>query len=296
MRTVDIKTIGFIGLGVMGEPICRHLVLKSGRKVFGYDVAEVPFERLGGDGLVRAMSTLELSSVCDVIFLALPSGEHVQAVVGGDDGLIARSREGQIVVDLGTTSVATTHALAEQFAARQAVFVDAPIARTRQAAIDADLSVMVGAAGPLYETLLPLIRCFASDVTACGAVGHGQIVKILNNMVLTETVVALAEALTIGQAAGVDADLLFKTLAKGSADSFALRNHGMKALLPGVFPERAFSARYMQKDIDYALALARDCGQRPAGAELANGLLARAIAAGDGDRYWPVLVRSMGVN
>lgn len=291
---MKIKTIGFVGLGVMGEPICRHLALKSGCKVLGYDLAEEPFKRLRADGLVRAMTTRDLSRACDVLFLALPSGDHVLAVANGDDGLIAQSREGQIVVDLGTTSVATTRSLADQFTARKAVFVDAPIARTRQAAIDAELSVMMGAAGKLYETLLPLIRCFASDVTACGAVGHGQIMKIMNNMVLTQTVVALAEALAIGRAAGVDGDLLFNTLAKGSADSFALRNHGMKALLPGVFPERAFSARYMQKDIGYALELARDCNQKPAGTELAQDLLAHAIAAGDGDRYWPVLMRSMG--
>lgn len=291
---MKVETIGFVGLGVMGEPICRHLVRKSGCKVHGYDLATEACLRLRGAGLIQATSTSELSHTCDVIFIALPSGEHVRAVAGGDGGLIAQGQDGQIVVDLGTTSVATTRSLAELFGVRGMVFVDAPIARTRQAAIDADLSVMVGAEGSLYAALLPLIRCFASDVTACGAVGHGQIMKILNNMVLAQTVVALSEALNVGRAAGVDPELLFKTLAKGSADSFALRNHGMKALLPGVFPERAFSARYMQKDIGYALELARDCNQALAGAALASELLEQAIAAGYGDRYWPVLVRSMG--
>ena len=89
----------------------------------------------------------------------------------------------------------------------------------------------------------------ASEVTHCGAAGAGQAVKILNNMVLFQTVVALAEALAIARAQGVDGKVLFETLTKGSADSFALRNHGMKAMLPGVFPERAFSTEYALKDL-----------------------------------------------
>ena len=81
----------------------------------------------------------------------------------------------------------------------------------------------------------------ASEVTHCGEAGAGQAVKILNNMILFQTGVALAEALTIARAHGIDGKVLFETLTKGSANSFALRNHGMKAMLPGVFPERAFS-------------------------------------------------------
>src|SRR5829696_6249098 len=106
------------------------------------------------------------------------------------------------------------------------------------------LGVMVGATPALYADIEPLIRCFATDVTHCGEVGAGQITKILNNMVLFETVNALAEAVAVARHNGVDPTLLLDTLSKGSADSFALRNHGMKAIVPGVFPERAFSTEY----------------------------------------------------
>jgi hypothetical protein len=93
----------------------------------------------------------------------------------------------------------------------------------------------------------------ASEVTHCGEAGAGQAVKILNNMVLFQTVVGLAEALCIARANGVDGKILFETLTKGSADSFGLRNHGMKAMLPGVFPQRAFSTNYALKDLVYAI-------------------------------------------
>ena len=107
-----------------------------------------------------------------------------------------------------------------------------------------------------------MIRCFATDVTHCGEVGAGQVTKILNNMVLFETVNALAEAVALAKHNGVDPKLLLDTLSKGSADSFALRNHGLKAIVPGVFPERAFSTEYALKDLSYALELARDAGLR----------------------------------
>ena len=115
--------------------------------------------------------------------------------------------------------------------------------------------------------------------------------KILNNMVLFETVMALSEARSIGLKAGVDPTLLFDTLSKGSADSFALRNHGMKAMLPQDFPERAFSVQYARKDLTYALALARETGVSAQGAQLVDTLFERAIARGWGDQYHPVISR-----
>ena len=283
--------IGFIGLGVMGEPMCRNLARKSGVPVFGFDQADAPLQRLAEAGVKRAASLADLAKQCDVIFMALPSGKHVRAVCEGDDGLLHHATARHTIVDLGTSPVEATRELARQFAAKQARYADAPIARTRQAAEDGTLSVMVGADAALFEKLRPLIATFATDITLCGGVGAGQVVKILNNMVLMQTVVALGEALETATRAGLDGKVLFETLAKGSADSFALRNHGMKAMLPDVFPERAFSTEYARKDISYALDLAGSVGIKLQGAELADKLLDETIAAGFGDLYWPVLAR-----
>jgi 3-hydroxyisobutyrate dehydrogenase len=115
------------------------------------------------------------------------------------------------------------------------------------------------------------------------------VTKILNNMVLFETVNALSEAVAVARHNGVHPALLLNTLSKGSADSFALRNHGMKAIVPGNFPERAFSTEYAQKDLSYALELARDAGIRIRGAELVGQVLQEAIDAGSGEAYFPVI-------
>ncbi|MBS0531681.1 MAG: NAD(P)-dependent oxidoreductase [Proteobacteria bacterium] len=283
--------IGFIGLGVMGEPICRNLARKSGRLVIGFDLADAPLQRLAGVGVTRAASLAQLVAQSNVIFMALPSGKHVEEVCSGPDGLLDHAAAHHTVVDLGTSAVDLTKSLAERFAAKGADYADAPIARTRQAAEEGTLSVMVGAGEAMFAKLKPLIETFATDITRCGPVGSGQVVKILNNMVLMQTVVASAEALETAKRAGLDGPLLFETLMKGSADSFALRNHGMKAMLADTFPERAFSTKYARKDLGYALGLAQSVDIKLEGAELADRLLEQATDEGFGDLYWPVLSR-----
>jgi 3-hydroxyisobutyrate dehydrogenase len=289
----DYKTIGFIGLGVMGEPICRNLVRKSGARVLAFDLSPEPLARLRADGAEIAASAADAVNRSDVVFLCLPSARHVRSVFE-DDGVLKNIRSGQVVVDLGTSSVSQTRDFAGQLQAKGAAWADAPIARTRQAAQDGTLSVMVGATKELYAAIEPLIRCIATDVTHCGDVGAGQVTKILNNMVLFETVNALSEAVAVAKHHGVDPALLLDTLSKGSADSFALRNHGMKAIVPGVFPERAFSTEYALKDLSYALELAREAGIRIRGAELIGEVLQEAIDAGSGGAYFPVIAKHIG--
>jgi 3-hydroxyisobutyrate dehydrogenase len=289
----EYKTIGFIGLGVMGEPICRNLVQKSGKRVVAFDLSAEPLQRLRAEGVQPAGSVAEVIKQGDLLFLCLPSAKHVRAVFEGD-GILKNVRSGQVVADLGTSSVSQTRDFAEQLAAKGAAWLDAPIARTRQAAQDGTLSVMVGGPRELYDAVEPLIRCFATDVTHCGEVGAGQVTKILNNMVVFETVNALSEAVAVAKASGLDPKLLLDTLSKGSADSFALRNHGMKAIVPGVFPERAFSTEYALKDLSYALELAAEAGIRLRGAELTGKILQEAVDAGSGDNYFPVIAKYVG--
>jgi hypothetical protein len=287
------KAIGFVGLGVMGEPICRNLVRKSGAPVIAFDLSPEPLARLRAEGATVAGAVAEVVGNGEIVFLCLPSAKHVRAVFEGD-GILKNIKAGQVVADLGTSSVKQTRDFARQLQAKGAVWADAPIARTRQAAQDGTLSVMVGASPELFAAIEPLIRCFATDVTNCGDVGAGQVTKILNNMVLFQTVNALAEAVAVARRNGVDPALLLDTLSKGSADSFALRNHGIKAIVPGNFPERAFSTEYALKDLSYALELAADAGIKIRGAELVGKVLQEAIDAGSGGAYFPVIAKHIG--
>src|SRR4051812_28809267 len=287
-------TIGFIGVGVMGEPMCRNLKRKSGTRVIARDRDAVPLQRLAQDGVIIAASIQQAAESASVVFLSLPSGEAVDEVMHGQDGILSILRAGQIVVDTSTSPVDLTRALARECAERGAAFIDAPIARTRAAAEAGPLVVVGGADPPIFDKVRPLLATFASEITLCGPVGCGQVVKILNNMVLFETVIALSEAKAIAERTGVTGAVLFDALSKGSADSFALRNHGMKAVLPGQFPERAFSVSYARKDLAYALRLAHETDVQAKGARVADEWLAQAIAQGVQDQYWPVVSRVIG--
>lgn len=284
--------IGFIGVGTMGEPMCRNLARKSGMTVLAADRDEAPLKRLAAD-CVKAASVDEIAESCRTIFLSLPGGKEVEEICLGPNGLTSKAKLGWTVVDLSTAPPRLARRLYAEFEGRAAAFADAPVARTRQAAIDGTLSIMVGATRPTFERIEPLLRHMASEVTHCGEAGAGQTVKILNNMILFQTVVALGEALSIARANDVDGKVLFETLTKGSADSFALRNHGMKAMLPGVFPERAFSTKYALKDLSYAIEMADETGVPALGADVARELMERAVELGHGEEYWPVLLRSI---
>jgi 3-hydroxyisobutyrate dehydrogenase-like beta-hydroxyacid dehydrogenase len=283
--------LGFIGLGVMGEPMCRNLARRHRGRVLAHDLRPEPLKRLSVDGVAAAASIAAVAAQADVVFLSLPGEAQVRAV-GLELSLAARP--GQAIVDCSTSPVALARELAAAFTARGAHFADAPVARTRQAAIDGTLAFMVGADAFLFHRIEPLLRAMGSDVLHCGAPGAGQAVKLLNNLVLSTTVTALAEALAVAKASGaVDPRILFDALAKGSADSFALRNHGMKSLLPESHPERAFPVSYMLKDVSYAMELARSAGLELQSAGTVKKLLEETAALGLGEAYHTAVIEAV---
>jgi 3-hydroxyisobutyrate dehydrogenase-like beta-hydroxyacid dehydrogenase len=277
----------------MGEAMCRNLARKGPWKVIAFDQRQEPLERLKADNVGVASSLRGLAQAADVVITCLPGGREVEIVTQGAEGLVALMRPGQTLIDMSTAPPALMRKLAAELAAKGADFADAPIARTRRAAVEGTLSIMVGGSPEVFAKIKPILDTMGNEITHCGGVGAGQVVKIMNNMVLFETTMALAEAISIAEASGVDGKLLFETMSKGSADSFCLRNHGMKHLLPQDYPEGAFSVRYAQKDLSYARELAKEAGVKARGADLVATLFDEAIVSGDGDRYTPVIRRVM---
>ena len=284
--------IGFIGLGVMGEPICRNLAKKSGQKVIAYDLSPEPLQRLAADGVQAAGSVRDVAEKADTIFLSLPGGKEVKHVCAGPGGsLMLRARSNAYILDLSTTPVALAREMYDRFNARGIHYSDAPVARTREAAEKGTLSIMVGGPEAVFKRMKPLLAHIGTDVTHCGAAGAGQAMKLINNMMLFQNVLALAEGLALAKRVGLDPMFALEVLSKGSADSFALRNHGMKAMVPGEFPERAYSIDYARKDLGYALELARQVKIELSGAHTVEALFQRAAEAGLDKSYFPVIAK-----
>jgi 3-hydroxyisobutyrate dehydrogenase len=198
---------------------------------------------------------------------------------------------GQCVVDTSTSSVPLTREIGARLTARGIGYADAPVARTREAAARGELSIMVGATEEVFTHIRPVLETMGTDVTHCGPIGCGQVVKILNNMLVFQHTAALAEAIAVGRRNGVPPEVLLPTIAKGSGDSFVLRSHGMKSMLQADFPERAFSTRYAIKDLSYALEMAAASNLAVPGAELTMQRLRQSEQAGNGEAYHPAVLR-----
>ena len=282
------NSLGFIGLGVMGSRMCANLVRRSQRPVTVFDPVPGALAQAVSVGAQAADSVGAVAAAADVVFLSLPSIVQVESVC---EQILAAPRRPSVVVDMSTSDVTRTRELAAFMSKEGVVLVDAPVARQRQAAEAGTLLITVGADEETFTAIEPFLSCMGSDVVLAGGVGAGQVLKIMNNMVLFINMNALAEALAIGRAAGVDPHTLFSTLSLGSADSFALRNTATATMLPDEFPERAFPVDYAMKDLRLALQLAADSDIPVGSAQQTMDLLRRAHDAGLGSAYYPVMIK-----
>lgn len=285
---VQRAPLGFIGLGVMGGLMAANLTRKSGHPVHVFDLNGEAVAALAGIGARAADDVESVGAAAEIVFLSLPGIDQVEAVAGR---LLAAPEKPRVLVDMSTSDLARTRALGERLAEGGIELVDAPVARLREAARDGTLLITVGASEERFRELRPLLGNMGSDIVHCGGTGCGQVVKILNNMLVFMNVSALAEALSIGRAAGVDSELLFNTIALGSGDSFALRHPGLKSLVPDHFPEKAFPTDYAIKDIRLALALADQGGVGAEAAHRTHELLCRTRDAGFAKNYYPALIQ-----
>ncbi len=286
--TETASALGFIGLGVMGSGMCGNLVRKAGRPVHVFDMVADAVAAQVAAGAMAAASVEDVARAARIIFLSLPGGRQVAEVCTRIAGVAA---PGTLVVDLSTTAVAEARDIAASLAEQGLRFADAPVARTRQAAIDGTLSIMVGAGEALFAEILPLLRHMGSDVTHCGEVGCGQVVKLVNNCLLFQHVASIAEMMVVAERAGVDGDKLIEAVGLGSGNSFALQNHAKKAMAPRDFPLKAFSSSYTLKDLGYAVELAEQMGVEPKMAQMAEAYYRQAVDAGIGEEYFPAIIK-----
>ncbi|MGI9523704.1 MAG: NAD(P)-dependent oxidoreductase [Hyphomicrobiaceae bacterium] len=285
---IKISKLGFIGLGVMGGRMCRNLTHRSGLSVIAYDIDPSKQRALSDIGVETARSIADVTAQAELIFICLPGEPQVREVAFAPDGLVSRARHGQTIVDMTTATVEINREVAAALDKKGADFADAPVARGVSAAEDGTLAITVGAAKEVFQRIEPYLAFMGSQISHCGGIGNGQIMKLMNNMIIFQTVTALAEAMAIATRAGVDRSEVFEILSKGSADSFVMRKHGQH-MATRHYPDDQFPAIYSLKDIRYALSLAKTVGVDAQSAKLAEQRLLEAIERGYGHLYSPVI-------
>ncbi len=297
-----IKAVGVIGQTGIGRPICRRIA-REGRKVgvtkiACFDTDKAAMAGAHANEVVACKSVAHLVDMVDLILLCLPEAGDVGRIARSHDGLLDCVRKDQIIVDHGWSSLELTRQLATAFAGRGAAYLDAPVGRRGQvdrAVETGRLALAIGGEAAAIDAVLPLIGCFAGDITRVGPSGAAQVVRQMGDLVALQTFAALAEALVTGHAFGVEGNRLFEALAKENGDSSGLGRHALAEFLGG--DEPASAERTSISDAGRRL---NDVIQLAAGKNLALGgahstlaLLEKAIERGLGEQDLSGLFRVM---
>jgi 3-hydroxyisobutyrate dehydrogenase len=284
------EKIGFIGLGAMGSPMSQNLI-KKGYELIVCDLVEERVEPLVKMGALNAGTPKEVAENTNVIITIVPSSPDVREAILGENGVIKGVKEGSTVIDMSTIDPVTTREIFEKLSDKGVKMLDAPVARGVKAAVAGTLAIFVGGEKVVYEECREILSAMGSDVDYVGDSGAGEVVKIINNLIIAVSMCSLSEALVLGVKSGVEPDVLFKALSKGSANSFVLQNHVKKFVLKGKFDKEVFPVDYIMKDLDLAMHTGAKCNVPQYFGSMAHQAYEWARAAGYRERYYPVVIK-----
>jgi 3-hydroxyisobutyrate dehydrogenase len=251
-----MQTIGFIGVGKIGLPICEHLI-KAGHTVIGYRRSSLAdFEKLGG---VKAKSPADVGARADIVFTCLPNDAALEEVVNGAQGLAKSARPGQIIVEFGSHPVPVKAQYVKPLAEKGAVFIDGEVSGTPGMVAARKAAIYLAGPADAVKTLEPVIAGFADLCLHLGDFGAATKVKLVNNFLVALHIAGTAQAMALGLKTGVDKDLLIKAVALGSGGStaFAIRAPWMAERK---FSPQQGSAAGLAHYLDTAKDMAADAG------------------------------------
>ncbi|MCP9468165.1 MAG: NAD(P)-dependent oxidoreductase, partial [Candidatus Granulicatella sp. P6S_S16_bin.50.1] len=244
-----MKTIGFIGTGVMGKSMIRHLLKKY--KVVVYNRTKERALDLLEEGANWADTPTDVANAADVVLTIVGYPKDVEEVYFGDQGIFKSTKEHLVVVDLTTSTPTLAKRIAEEAAARSWEALDAPVSGGDLGAKNGTLSTMVGGTEETLEKVYPVLDCFSKTIALQGSAGAGQHTKMANQIMIAGTMTGLTEMLVYAKAAGLDMDKVLQTVGAGSAANWSLSNYGPRILKEDYSP--GFFAKHFLKDLGIAL-------------------------------------------
>jgi len=253
-----METVGFIGLGNMGGGMAAN-IQKADYPMVVSDLRQELTQSFVDNGARRASTPAEVASQCDVTFTSLPGPAEVEAVALGANGILEGIKPGGIYVDLSTSRPTLIREIEPKFRAKGAHVLDAPVSGGKTGAASGNLAVMVGGDREVYERIKPLLDSFGDKVFYAGAIGAGAVCKLVHNMIGHGIRQAIAEGLTLGVKAGVDAELLWECVRRGAVGRMSGLHGGLPAtVFRGQFDPPSFALELSRKDIRLATELGRE--------------------------------------
>jgi len=281
--------IGFIGLGNMGGRITARLV-RAGWDVLGYDVRP---GLASAAGARPADSVAQVAESADVVLISLPDSQVIESVTGGEDGLVARARPDQVIVDLSTAAPSSTRRICAGLAERGAAYLDVGVSGGAAAAENSTLTLMIGGDPAALDRVRPVLAAFSAQVSYCGASGAGHTAKILSNFLNAVSLAATAEVMVAARKAGLDLRTFLAVLNAGSGVNFATLNRFPK-IIHGDYLKGGLTNALMMKDVVLYTDLVGELGVASINASGPLGSFGLAIALGYADEISNTVVDAIG--
>jgi 2-hydroxy-3-oxopropionate reductase len=273
-------TIGFIGLGIMGRPMAKHL-LNAGYPLVVYDIYAPSVADLKAAGAAAAASPKEVAAQCSLLITMLPDSPDVEAVALGPNGIAEGVKPGTLYADMSSIAPSTAVKVAKALAEKGVRCMDAPVSGGEVGAINAALSIMVGGVEADFEEFKPVFERLGKTITLCGPNGAGQTVKACNQIQVALNILGMAEAMVLGSKAGVDPAVIQKVLAGGYAQSRVSDVRGPKVVVGDFKP--GFKGRFHFKDLNIIMKTSAEYGVSLPVTSVVYSLFSALLANGGGE-------------
>ena len=277
---MEIKTIGFIGTGVMGRSMAGHLI-DAGFKLKVYNRTKEKASSLLDKGAVWAASPKEAADGVDLVISIVGYPQDVKEVWLGENGALQSMKQGTIGIDMTTSTPSLAKEMAAEGLKRGVTICDAPVTGGDVGARNGTLTILFGGSAKAFLDLEPVFKAMGKNYVRFGESGAGQYAKICNQIAIAAGMMSVCEALITARKTGLDEELVLKTLSGGAAGSFSLSSYGPRILKGDFNP--GFYVKHFVKDMKIAIDVAKECDLKLPGLELALKLYEKLIEQGDGD-------------
>ena len=288
MTVQNNQSVGFVGLGLMGLPMCINLI-KAGLDVVATTRQPEPLQKILEAGAKTASNPRAVAEQAAIVVIMVADTNAVEAVLTGETGILAGVGPDSLIIDMGTTAVMATRGFAAMAAAAGGAYVDAPVSGGTLGAEAGSLTIMAGGEDAAIERARPVLEILGSRLTHVGPVGTGQVAKAANQVIVGLNIGAVAEALMLAAHAGADPARVRQALAGGFADSRILEVHGQRMIDKTFAPGGKVVTQ--RKDLVQALELAAELGIEMPATRLNKDLYERLIEAGDGGLDHSALIK-----
>lgn len=269
--------IGFIGLGIMGESMCENIVKKHDDTVYCFDFVKEKVDLLASKGAVACENSVELAKNSDVIISMVPKSEHSRSVY---QGILEELNDTKFCIDMSTIDPSVSVEISEMVKKTGAHFIDAPVVKSKLAAIAGKLGIYVGGSQEDYEKALPILKYMGENVIRMGDNGKGLVMKICHNALVSQIQNGVNETSTLAKANGIDILTYAEAISYGGAGNWYLDSK--KDVLSKEDYTTAFSVENEHKDVHICLKLAEECGVKMPGEENAVRVYDKALEMGLG--------------